>query len=60
MDFRFSAVIDEYNEEINSIPPKEKLMQTISFSPEFELKMKKLFAYDMRYAKGFSEKSLKL
>ena len=42
------AIIDDYNEEIDSIPSKEKLMQTISFSPEFELKMKKLFVYDKR------------
>ena len=42
------TIIDDYNEEIDSIPSKEKLMQTISFSPEFELKMKKLFVYDKR------------
>jgi hypothetical protein len=42
------AIIDDYNEEIDSIPSKEKLIQTISFSPEFELKMKKLFVYDKR------------
>lgn len=42
------AVIDDYNDELNSIPPREKLMETISFSKEFERKMKKLFSRDER------------
>ncbi|MDF2486138.1 MAG: hypothetical protein K0R46_2306 [Herbinix sp.] len=37
------AIIADYNEEIDSIPPKERLMEIISFSPEFEVRMKKLF-----------------
>lgn len=42
------ATIDEYNEEIDLIPPKEELIKTITFSPEFGLKMKKLFAREKR------------
>lgn len=42
------AIIDEYNKDIDSIPPKEELIKTITFSPEFELKMKKLFAREKR------------
>ncbi len=42
------AIIDDYNEEIDSIPPEEDLVETISFSPEFELRMKKLFAHERR------------
>lgn len=42
------AIIDEYNEEIDLIPPKEELIKTITFSPEFGLKMKKLFAREKR------------
>lgn len=42
------AVIDEYNIEIDSIPSREKLQELISFSPEFELRMKKLFVNERR------------
>lgn len=42
------AVIDDFNEEINSIPTNEQLAKTYSFSPEFEIRMKKLFAKDRR------------
>ncbi|MFJ3388649.1 hypothetical protein [Lysinibacillus sp. NPDC086135] len=50
------AIIDEFNEEIDSIPPKEELIKTISFSPEFELRMKRLFAREKR--KGYYKKVL--
>lgn len=50
------AVIDDYIEEIDSIPPKEKLMEIISFSPEFELRMNKLFIKEQR--KDFLKKAL--
>lgn len=42
------AVIDEYNEEIDGFPDKRELMKIISLSPEFELRMKELFARDRR------------
>ena len=42
------AVIDDYNEEIEGIPQRKDLMKIISFSPEFELRMKKLFVRDRR------------
>lgn len=42
------AIIDDYNEEIDSIPPKNELMEALSFSPEFELRMKKLLAREQR------------
>ena len=44
------AVIDNYTDEINSIPPKEVLAEYIFFSPGFELRMKKLFAHYHRKA----------
>ncbi len=50
------AVIDDYNEEIDSIPSKDELMEIISFSPEFDLRMKKLFARERR--KDFYRKAL--
>lgn len=50
------AIIDEYNEEIDSIPPKEELIKTVTFSPEFELRMKRLFAREKR--KGYYKKAL--
>jgi hypothetical protein len=50
------AIIDEYNEEIDSIPPKEELIKTIIFSPDFELRMKRLFAREKR--KGYYKKAL--
>ncbi|WP_026476234.1 DUF4367 domain-containing protein [Alkaliphilus transvaalensis] len=40
------AVIDNYLEEITSIPSNEELYKIYSFSPEFELKMDKLFSKD--------------
>ncbi len=42
------AIIDDYNEEIDSIPTNDKLMETLSFSPEFEIRMNKLFAKERR------------
>lgn len=42
------VIIDDYNEEIDSIFPKEKLAEMISFSPEFELKMKRLIAREQQ------------
>lgn len=42
------AVIDDFNKEIDSIPTNEQLAKIYSFSPEFELRMKKLFTKDRR------------
>ena len=42
------AVIDDFNEEIDSIPTNEQLAKIYSFSPEFEIRMKKLFTKDRR------------
>lgn len=42
------AIIDDYKEEIEKIPDKKELMKIISLSPEFELRMNKLFARDRR------------
>ncbi len=42
------AVIDDYNEEIDAIPPKEKLVEIQYFSMEFEIRMKKLLASERR------------
>lgn len=42
------AVIEEYEEEIDSIPPREWLQKQISFTPGFELRMMKLFARERR------------
>lgn len=42
------AVIDDYTEEIDSIPSKNELMKRISFSAEFELRMKKLLVREQR------------
>lgn len=50
------AIIDDYNEEIDSIPPKENLMEILSFSPEFELRVKRLFVREQR--KDFLKKLL--
>lgn len=50
------VIIDDYINEIDTIPPKEALMEMISFSPEFELRMKKLFSSDKR--KDFLKKDL--
>ncbi len=42
------AVVDDFNEEIDSIPPNEQLAKIYSFSLEFEVRMKKLFAKNRR------------
>lgn len=42
------AVIDDFNDEINFIPSNEQLTKLYSFSPEFEIKMKKLFIKNSR------------
>lgn len=42
------AVIDDFNEEIDSIPTNEQLANIYTFSPEFEMRMKKLFIKDRR------------
>ena len=42
------AVIDDFNEEIGSIPTNEQLAVIYSFSSEFEMRMKKLFVKDRR------------
>lgn len=42
------AVIDDYNDEIDTIPPREELSKMITFSCEFEYKMKKLFRREQR------------
>ena len=42
------AIIDDYNEEIDSIPSNDKLMEKLSFSPEFEIRMNKLFTKERR------------
>ena len=42
------AIIDDYNDEIDSIPTNDKLMEKLSFSPEFEIRMNKLFAKERR------------
>jgi hypothetical protein len=42
------AVIDKYHAEIEAIPSSTELSQEISFTPEFEFRMKKLFAYERR------------
>ena len=42
------AVIDNYIEEINAIPSNEELSKIYTFSPKFELRMKKLFAREER------------
>lgn len=52
------AVIDDFNEEIDSMSSKEDLSQTYSLSPGFEIRMKKLLATDRR--KDFLKKSINL
>lgn len=42
------VVIEQYNEEIDSIPPRERLQEQISFTPGFELRMKKVLARERR------------
>ncbi len=42
------AVIDGFNEEIDSIPTNKQLAKIYTFSPEFEIRMKKLFIKDRR------------
>lgn len=40
------VVIDDFNEEIDSIPTNEQLSKIYLFSPGFEIKMKRLFIKD--------------
>lgn len=42
------AVIDDFDEKLDSMPTKEQLSKLYSFSPEFEIRMKKLFTKDRR------------
>jgi hypothetical protein len=42
------AVIEDFNEEIDFIPTNEELARVYSFSPEFEIRMKKLLIKDRR------------
>lgn len=42
------AVLDNFDDEINSIPADDILKKTYSFSNEFELRMKKVFAVNRR------------
>lgn len=42
------AVIDDFNEEIAPISANEQLANIFTFSPEFEMRMKKLFKKDRR------------
>lgn len=42
------AVIDAYIEEIDAIPSRKKLQEIVTFSPEFESKMKKLILNERR------------
>ena len=42
------AIIDDFNEEIDSIPTNEQLAKIYSFSIDFEIRMKKLFTRDRR------------
>ncbi|MDQ4679252.1 hypothetical protein, partial [Stenotrophomonas maltophilia group sp. RNC7] len=50
------AVINNFKEEIESIPSKDQLAKNYSFSPIFEMKMKKVFAKDQR--KSFIKMSM--
>ena len=42
------AVIDNFYEELDSLPPDDELAKQYTFSPAHELRMKKLFARDVR------------
>jgi len=42
------AVVKRFDDELDSIPSNEELAKTLSFSPQFEHKMQKLFARDKR------------
>ncbi|WP_406241879.1 DUF4367 domain-containing protein [Tissierella carlieri] len=42
------AIIDDFNEEIDSIPTNEQFAEIYSFSIDFEIRMKKLFTRDRR------------
>ena len=42
------AVIDNFYEELDSLPPDVELAKQFAFSPEHELRMKKLFAREER------------
>ncbi|WP_312810196.1 DUF4367 domain-containing protein [Sedimentibacter sp.] len=50
------AVIDNFNEEIESIPSNEQLSEIYSTSPKFEMMMKNLFIKDHR--KSFLKKAM--
>jgi len=50
------AVIDDYADEIDSIPPNEELAVLYPLSSSFELRMKKLFTHERR--KGFYRATL--
>ncbi|MCL2320991.1 MAG: DUF4367 domain-containing protein [Oscillospiraceae bacterium] len=51
------AVIDNFYEEIDSIPSNEELAKIYKFTPEFEIRMKKLINRELR--KGYIIKTLK-
>lgn len=42
------AVIDDFNEEIDSIPTNEQLVKIYSFSTDFQIRIKKLLTKDRR------------
>jgi len=42
------AVIDNFYEELDSLPPDEELSKTYTFSPEHEARMQRLFARELR------------
>lgn len=42
------AIIDDFNEEIDSIPTNEQLARIYSFSTDFQIRMKKLLTKDRR------------
>ncbi|MFT4143728.1 MAG: DUF4367 domain-containing protein [Mobilitalea sp.] len=50
------AIIDDYNEEIDSIPTNDKLIGKVSFSPKFDVRMYHLFAIERR--REFIKKAL--
>lgn len=45
------AVIDNFNEELDSVPSDEEIDRLFPFSPEHEARMKKLFANERRKGK---------
>jgi len=42
------VIIDDFNKDIDSLPTNDQLAKTYSFSPEFEIRMKKLLTKDRR------------